>query len=121
MPLNRMPADAAASLGSLRDLVRKKTIQFTFASEGIQRDGFLVWHEGRVAAYENVCRHLPLKLDSGDGQLFTGDGRYIACPRHGALYEPGTGLCIRGPCERASLKPLAIEVVDGIIWLTATH
>jgi nitrite reductase/ring-hydroxylating ferredoxin subunit len=78
----------------------------------------VVSFKGRLAAYENVCRHIPLALDSGGGDFFTLDGRHLICATHGAIYEPLSGLCVRGPCEGASLKPLSVDVHDGFIEVT---
>ena len=104
-------------IAKLTDLKQGQAVRFTFTVEGISREGFVVRFQGRVVAYENVCRHLPVALDFGDGNFFTTDGRHFICSQHGALYEPLTGLCVRGPCEGASLKPLRIEVRDGVVEL----
>lgn len=92
------------------------SFRFTFEEEGISREGFLAWFEGEVVAYENVCRHLPLSLDYGDGQFFSADGAHFICQTHGALYEPRTGLCVAGPCPGARLRKLEVTVRDGGIW-----
>ena len=99
-------------IAKLADLKQGQAVRFAFTVEGISREGFVVRFQGRVVAYENVCRHLPVALDFGDGNFFTTDGRHFICSQHGAIYEPLTGLCVRGPCEGASLKPLPVEI-DG--------
>ena len=98
-----------------KELKNGGTVKFEFERSGIKREGFVVRFKGKLAAYENVCRHIPMALDSGDGDFFTRDGTHIICATHGATYEPLTGLCIRGPCEGASLKPLAVETRDGFV------
>ena len=100
-----------------KDLADCQTVKFEFTREGISRDGFLARYQGKLVAYENVCRHLPLSLDYGDNRFFAKDGRHFVCQNHGAIFQPLTGLCVRGPCQGASLKPLAIEVVSGEVWL----
>lgn len=110
------PHPASRSLITLGDLQRSGFFRFTFIEEGIERDAFLAWHDGKVVAYENLCRHLPLSLDYGDGQFFTPDRRHFVCQTHGAIYEPSSGLCIAGPCAGASLKPLAIQIIEGAIY-----
>lgn len=92
-------------------------MKFEFKRDGISREGFAVLAEGKIVAYENVCRHLPVSLDYGDGRFFTRDRRYLICQTHGALYEPATGLCVRGPCLGASLKPLQVEIRDETVCL----
>ena len=108
-------------IAKLADLKQGQAVRFAFTVEGISREGFVVRFQGRVVAYENVCRHLPVALDFGDGNFFTTDGRHFICSQHGAIYEPLTGLCVRGPCEGASLKPLAIEVRDGEVSLLVSE
>ena len=110
------PAPERRPLVGIEELQRVGTFRFTFVEEGIERDAFLAWFEGGVVAYENLCRHLPLSLDYGDGRFFTKDKRHFVCQTHGAVYDPGTGLCVAGPCTGASLKPLATEVVKGVIY-----
>jgi nitrite reductase/ring-hydroxylating ferredoxin subunit len=104
-------------LARLEDLKRVKTLKFLFREEGIQRQGFLSYFQGRVLAYENVCRHIPITLDYGDGEFFTRDGKHIICQTHGATYEPSTGLCIAGPCVGASLRKLTVKVENGMVAL----
>lgn len=94
-----------------------QTISFVFVRAGRNVRGFVARFDGKLVGYENVCRHLPLSLDGGDGEIFSRDGRHFFCQSHGALYEPATGLCVRGPCEGARLKKLKFAVHDGVIWL----
>ena len=109
-----MPQKAIARLA---DLERKQAVKFKYRREGISRDGFAALFEGQVIVYENICRHLPISIDYGDGRFFTGDGKEIICQTHGAIYEPLSGLCTRGPCEGASLHKIHFEVRDGAVWI----
>lgn len=97
----------------------KEGAAFTFAVKRAGKiiSGFVAQHGGKIVAYENVCRHLPLPLDDGTGKFFTPDGNHFFCQNHGALFDPLTGLCTRGPCEGERLKPLAVEVVADEIRL----
>ncbi len=104
-------------IAAITELAEGATIKFQFQRGGKICEGFIVCFQGKILAYENLCRHLSITLDYEDNRFFTGDGRHIICQTHGALYEPLTGLCTRGPCEGESLKPLAIEVRDGTVWL----
>jgi nitrite reductase/ring-hydroxylating ferredoxin subunit len=104
-------------IAAISDLTRGKSIKFQFKRDGITFEGFLANFQGALVAYENVCRHLPLSLDYGDGRFFTEDGKHFICQTHGAMYEPLTGLCVEGPCQGASLKPLEIEIQKGEVWL----
>ena len=75
-------------------------------------------HHGRLVAYENLCKHLPLTLDYADNRFFTADGAHLMCRSHGAIYDPANGRCVDGPCNGASLTPIEIEIQDGYVWLT---
>lgn len=79
--------------------------------------GFAVRHGGRVHAYVNRCPHAGTELDWEPGEFLDIAGLYLVCATHGALFEPGTGLCIAGPCRGASLEPLAVQERDGRVEL----
>ena len=99
------------------ELAEGQTIQFKCIRAGKYVKGFVARFGGEVVGYENVCRHLPVGLDDGEGEFFSRDGNHFICQAHGALYDPLSGLCVRGPCEGASLKKLKLEIEDGVIWL----
>jgi nitrite reductase/ring-hydroxylating ferredoxin subunit len=108
---------ARQRVARVADLGEGVTVKFEYLQDGVGREGFAARIGGRIVAYENVCRHLPLTLDFGDNHIFTRDRRFFACQSHGAVYEPLTGLCVHGPCKGASLKPLAFAVEDGELWI----
>lgn len=90
---------------------------FVFPIDG-SKTGFVFRFNGRWFAYENVCRHVSLPLDYGDGRFFSRSGRFLHCQNHGAEYDPETGVCVRGPCQGAALKRLAVEETGGEIRVT---
>ena len=102
-----IPPDEAAAVSA-----DGATLPFRYAdpATGLAQDGFLVRHGGRLYAWRNQCRHQPMLLDFGDGDLLTADRRFLECRHHGALYEPDTGLCVAGPCLHARLQ--ALEVIE---------
>ena len=75
--------------------------------------GFAVRHCGAVRAYVNRCPHSGTELDWQPGEFFEETGLYLICSTHGALFEPGSGFCVAGPCRGASLEPLAIRERGG--------
>jgi nitrite reductase/ring-hydroxylating ferredoxin subunit len=79
--------------------------------------GFAVRHCGTVRAYVNRCPHAGSELDWEPGRFFDESGLYLICSTHGALFEPGTGLCVAGPCRGAALEPLAIREGNGEVIL----
>jgi nitrite reductase/ring-hydroxylating ferredoxin subunit len=104
-------------IASVPELTEGKTAKFQITRKGRPMEGFVACFKGQFVAYENRCRHLPLSLDYDDGRFFSRDGQHFVCQTHNAIYEPLTGLCVRGPCEGDSLKPLKIEVIKDDIWL----
>lgn len=104
-------------IASLAELTDGKTIVFSYQQDGIRREGFALKTNGQIVCYENLCRHLPVKLDSGSRHFLTKSGNHILCQSHGALYQLETGFCERGPCAGASLKALPFSIEDGVIYL----
>ena len=105
-------------IATLQELQQKQTIKFSYRQEGIQREAFLVFINGEVRCYENVCRHIPISLDFGDGRFLNPAGTHVICQTHGATYDPLSGECVAGPCVGAFLKKLPIELSDEEIWFT---
>ena len=107
---------ARRRLTTLGELKERKTLKFAYKDEGISREAFLAWFNDQVICYQNVCRHIPITLDYGDGRFFDAAGTHFICQTHGATYEPLTGKCSAGPCVGASLKKLDVEIVGEEIW-----
>jgi len=93
-----------------------KTVTFSFTHNDRPQEGFVGRFKGKLFAYENTCRHIPISLDYGDNRFFTNEGDALMCQTHGAVYKPDTGLCVRGPCAGASLYPLEIVEEDEVVW-----
>jgi nitrite reductase/ring-hydroxylating ferredoxin subunit len=110
---------AKIKIARAADIAEGGTLKFPFTCGGRPAEGFLARYQGQLVAYENQCRHLPLHLDFESGRFFTSEGDYFICQTHNAIYEPLTGLCVRGPCEGQSLKALKIEIIKGEVWLLA--
>ena len=64
-----------------------------------QTTAFFVRYQDRVHGYLNRCAHVGVELD-WEGSFFTRAGDLIMCARHGATYQPDTGLCVGGLQER---------------------
>lgn len=110
-----MPLVRIANLGELKE---GQTLKFQFQDADRVIDGFAACFQGRILAYENRCRHLPLPLDYDDNRFFSSDGAHFVCQSHGALYDPRTGKCVRGPCAGARLRRIELKMHDGGIWIT---
>lgn len=87
-------------------------------SEGVRvSPAFAVRYGGQVYAYLNRCAHVPVELDWMEGKFFDLSATMLICAVHGAHYDPRTGRCLMGPCKGARLRALAIEEVDGQVYL----
>lgn len=75
---------------------------------------------GQIKAFRNRCPHVGTPLDLIPGRVFTEDRSHLICATHGALFDPATGLCIKGPCRGQPLRPVAIRLSEGQIWLAGT-
>jgi naringenin degradation protein FdeD len=70
-----------------------------------------------LVAWDNACPHMGIELDWEAHRLLTRNGRYLQCTGHGALFEPATGRCIRGPCAGDSLTSVSVWVQDDVVFL----
>ncbi len=73
---------------------------------------------GAVRAYRNLCRHLPVPLDGGTGELLSDDGAHLICGTHGATYRLTDGYCVEGPCEGLALDRLSCREQDGDLYVS---
>ena len=96
---------------------RGKGERFSINERAADDKAFAVRFQGVVRAYVNRCPHMGTELDWQPGEFFDLSGLYLACSTHGALFEPGSGRCVAGPCRGASLEPLAIRERDGQVFL----
>ncbi len=103
-------------IAAVDEVKEGQTIKFSFNREEKPQEGFVGRYQGKLFAYENTCRHIPITLDYGDNHFFDTKGEVLMCQTHGAVYEPDTGLCTRGPCAGASLHPLKIVEEEGVLW-----
>ena len=90
---------------------------FRFGSGTETRAFFVVRHNGRVVAYENVCPHVGSPLDWVPDRFLDIEQRFILCATHGALFRIEDGHCVEGPCAGKALAPVRIRVDEGEIYL----
>ena len=93
-----------------------KGVRFALARPG-GRQGFVVRYAGAVRGFVNRCPHVGTELDWEPGEFFDMSRIYLVCSTHGALFEPGNGFCVAGPCRGASLEPLDVRERDGQVIL----
>ncbi len=92
-------------------------VRFALRAQGGAEKGFAIRSCGAVRAYVNRCPHLGTELDWQPGEFFDVAGLYLVCSTHGAMFEPGTGYCVAGPCRGASLERLQVRECDGRVLL----
>ena len=67
-------------------------------------------------AYLNRCAHVPTEMDWQPGEFLDADKRHIVCAIHGATYEPASGRCLGGPCDRGRLMTIEVGERDGQVY-----
>jgi len=109
------PASPLVAVARADEIAPGRTKKFVLACGGHELEAFVVNYRGRLYAYLNRCRHIPMSMDWVENQFFSEDGAYIQCATHGALYEPATGECVAGPPCGQFLTAVPIEVRDGVV------
>ncbi len=94
-------------------LGEKQTVKFRIGRGKEAREGFVIRHEGKIHAYRNECRHIPMTMDWVENRFLSRDRCWIQCATHGALYAIDTGLCVGGPPTGESLLRLPVAERDG--------
>ena len=92
-------------------------VRFALRAHGGAEKGFAIRSCGIVRGYVNRCPHLGTELDWQPGEFFDVAGLYLVCSTHGAMFEPGTGYCVAGPCRGASLERVEVRESDGRVLL----
>jgi len=86
-----------------------RTAKFRLECGGRRVHGFIVNHDGEFHAYVNSCPHVGTPLDLWENEFLTEDARLIICATHGAVFEPGDGRCVAGPCAGDALTSLPLR------------
>ena len=73
---------------------------------------FIVRRGAKLYSYKNSCPHLGSPLEMCDDQFLSGDGRFILCSTHGAIFRIEDGHCLAGPCAGKSLERVEIDHDD---------
>jgi nitrite reductase/ring-hydroxylating ferredoxin subunit len=105
-------------VAGLDGLVEGEARVFRFRRNGRALEGFVLCAEGTLVAYANVCPHWAVDLDMGEGRFWEPEQRRILCVNHGALFEPLTGVCERGPCYGDSLERFELTRDGSGGWVT---
>jgi nitrite reductase/ring-hydroxylating ferredoxin subunit len=81
---------------------------------------FLIRQGADIYAYRNVCPHAGHPLDFPPDRFLTPKGDFIHCSSHGALFTPGDGVCVGGPCLGRKLMPIPIYIESGAVHIGKT-
>ncbi|MEO8102311.1 MAG: Rieske 2Fe-2S domain-containing protein [Betaproteobacteria bacterium] len=92
-------------------------VRFAITRQGRELPAFAIAYAGEVYAYVNICPHRGTTLDWQPGEVFDESGLYLICATHGALFEPGTGICVAGPCQGACLQKIPVRLEAGNVVL----
>lgn len=94
--------------------------EFSLATAGqdsntLPPTGFAFLNGDTPKAYLNQCPHMGIELNWVPGRFMDVDNLFIQCSTHGALFKPGDGECIAGPCQGNALTVLDIREVKGTL------
>lgn len=109
---------AGVNLGPLDLIPDGKTRNFVIETKAGRFHGFAVRRRAKVYGFVDRCPHTGLPLAKALDDYLTGDGAYVICAWHGALFDAESGLCRAGPCKGQALTRWPLQVVGGAI-LTA--
>lgn len=118
LPLSDLEATPAPGtlLAKIDDLPSHggKEIVFT---EGRFRTSIFIQKTGDdISVFLNFCPHAGTPLNMFDEKFMDLKGKYLLCRTHGALFNPKTGKCVRGPCKGKYLRPIAHVLENGSIY-----
>ncbi|MEO8299814.1 MAG: Rieske 2Fe-2S domain-containing protein [Burkholderiales bacterium] len=95
---------------------------FDLLEYGQPARAFVVRFEGRAVGYLNRCAHVPAEMDWQPGKFFDETGRWLICSIHGAVYDPGQGQCVAGPCVHKRLRSIDVAEREGrVYWYPSRH
>ena len=102
---------AGVRLCALADIAEPGAKGFQFREGDLLFLGFVVRRDGAVRGFIDRCPHTGTPLAAFPDRYLTREGDLLLCSTHGALFRPGDGVCVAGPCAGLSLTPWAVAVV----------
>ena len=102
------------------DLQAGQFVEFSLASpepiaDILPQTGFMFLDGAKPRAYLNQCPHMGIELNWMPGRFMDVDNLFIQCSSHGALFKPGDGECIAGPCQGDALTALDVRETEGVV------
>ena len=93
-----------------------KGVRFSVKRGGRDEPAFVIRFAGQVRGFLNRCAHVPVELDWQEGEFFDHSRLYLICAVHGALYDPQSGRCLGGRCNRRGLVPISVVEREGSVF-----
>jgi nitrite reductase/ring-hydroxylating ferredoxin subunit len=93
----------------------------TPAPDTMPLTGFLFLDGQTIRAYINQCPHMGIELNWMPGRFMDINKLFIQCSTHGALFKPGSGECISGPCQGDALTALDVRINNGAVQIRLTE
>lgn len=88
--------------------------------EGRHAFDLIVVRQGpNVLAYHNSCPHKGTPLETFPDRFLDEHATHLVCSTHGARFRLGDGFCVWGPCKGKHLKPVAVRLENGAVFLVA--
>jgi len=69
-----------------------------------------------VTVFINRCPHYGTALNAFEPSIWDSGKRFLMCQTHGALFDPESGRCKRGPCKGDYLRAVAVRLENGVIY-----
>jgi nitrite reductase/ring-hydroxylating ferredoxin subunit len=91
-------------LCSLADLAATGAREIVLMKGDARYPVFVVRFGAEVRGYENICPHARLPLNVDADRFYDVSGTVLVCVNHGAHFDPGSGVCLRGPCKGLRLR-----------------
>lgn len=114
-PQNPAQPLAGARLCALDEIADPGAKGFRFRSGDYLFLGFVVRRGDELRGYVDRCPHAGTPLALIGDRFLTREGDLILCSTHGALFRPGDGVCLAGPCAGLALAPWPVVLTDGAV------
>lgn len=79
------------------------------------------YHQDRVYAYLNSCRHGQRRLDCEADTVFNSSGKLLSCSMHGFVFDPTSGECLSPKGCGKKLQQVQVIEREGHIYFTDKH
>ncbi|OEZ01270.1 MULTISPECIES: Rieske 2Fe-2S domain-containing protein [Stenotrophomonas] len=81
-------------------------------------ESLVLYRDGdEVRGWLNICPHAGRRLDWAPGQFLKSREGALVCAAHGASFSLSDGECVAGPCKGDRLRTVAVQIVDGQVYL----